>query len=280
MGNLRACFAVAMLALAACGSNEAKPDALIIIPDAAIDAKVWMDAPPPTADLSCLNMAAPTTAPANITIAGSTSTLSMGGGSALASVAVDVFEVGNPTALASVTSNASGAFTTGNIPTGGEPINGYVRAVPPPPANQGDDTYRSTYTYPGTVVATNLTGVPIVHVSTTTFGMLESFSGVDQDDSQNGALIVLALDCAGEAIDGATVSVQQNNADVGTIFDLGALVPQAAGTFFVFNVPDGEAQVKMSLNGMAFPTRTVSAYQAQTKGGPGTMTNVQVTPRN
>jgi hypothetical protein len=272
MGNLRACFAVAMLALAACGSNEAKPDALIIIPDAAIDAKVWMDAPPPTADLTCLNAAAPTTAPANITISGSTSTLSMGGGMALADADIDVFAVGNATALASVTSDSTGAFMTGNIATGGTPINGYVRSMA--------TGYRSTYTYPGTVVAASLTGVPVIHVTGQTFTLLEQFAGVQQDDTENGALIVLALDCAGDPLDGATVAVQQSNADVGTVFDLGALAPQAAGTFFAFNVPDGDTQVKVSFNGMAFPTRTVTAYQAPGKGGEGTVTNVQVTPRN
>src|SRR5690349_7283311 len=68
MGFVRGCFGAGVLALVACGSDNATPDASI---DAVPDAKVWDDAPPgPTYDLSCSGNSAPTTATAQITLSG------------------------------------------------------------------------------------------------------------------------------------------------------------------------------------------------------------------
>lgn len=276
MGNLRACFAVAMLALAACGSDQAQPDASIKLIDAAIDAKVWQDAPPgPTYDLSCLDEAAPTTAADPIKISGTTSTLTMSGAMAVPNVDVDVFEVNNATALATVTSDANGAFATGDIATAGTPINGYVRAMEP--------DYRSTYMYPGTVVATDLSAVPVIVVSNDTFGILTSITQTTQMDDVNGAIVVLVTDCSATPtpIKGATVAIEQNGSSVGSVLDLGGLIAQAAGTFFVFNVPDGETQVKVTYDGKAFPARTVTAYKKPSgQNAEATITLVQVRPSN
>ena len=276
MGNLRACFAVAMLALAACGSDKATPDASIKLIDAPpIDMKIWEDAPPPMYDLSCLNDAAPTTATDPITVSGTTSTLSQNNASPVPDADVDVFEVGTATALATVVSDSTGAFATGDIATGGTPIDGYIRAMEP--------TYRSTHMYPGTVVAASLTDVPVILISNATFTQLAGFAQITQNDDDNGALIVRVTDCSGAltGINGATLKVQQGGTDVGTVFDLGQLIAQAAGTFFVFNVPDGETQVLVTYDGMAFPTRTVTAYKKPTgEGAEGTITAVQVSPSN
>jgi hypothetical protein len=87
---------------------------------------------------------------------------------------------------------------------------------------------------------------------------------VTQDDTANGALTVAVTDCSltnPMPIDGATLKVQQGGQDVGTVFDLGALAAQAAGTFFVFNVPDGPTQLIVSFDNMTFPTRTVVAHK-------------------
>lgn len=274
MGKSRA-LAIALLALAACGSDKAQPDAQIVVQDAPPpDMKIFEDAPPPMYDLSCLNDPAPTQANDPITLAGNTTTFTQNGPQPLADVAVDVFTVGDPTPVATVTSDSTGAFTTGDIATGGTPVNGYVRGM--------KATYRSSYLYPGTVIPTSLTNVPVTLVSQ---GLFDVVSGqvaqVTQDDSANGALLVLVTDCTGTAINGATLSVKQDGTDVGEIFDLGALVSQAAGTFFVFNVPDGETEVTVSYDSMAFPPRTVTAYKKpDVQDAEGTITLVQVTPSN
>lgn len=255
MGNLRACFAVATLALAACGSDHAAVDASIKIIDAPPpDMKVFEDAPPPTYDLSCYGGTAPTTAADPITVSGTTQALSQGGAMAVPMVDVDFFKTGTATALATVVSDGTGAFTTGNIATGGVPLDGFVRAMEP--------TYRTTYLYPPNLVTASLSMVPVIMISNSTFGLLEMFSGAQQDDANNGLLVIAVTDCTTQTpIAEATVKVQQNSTDVGTVFDLGQLAPQAAGTFFVFNVPDGPAQILVSYNGMNFPTRTVVAHK-------------------
>jgi hypothetical protein len=258
MGNMRACFAVALLALAACGSDHGKADASIVIIDSPTpDAKVWMDAPPgPNYDLTCLGNAAPTTASDPITVGGQTATLTMSGTAPVPMVDVAVFKTGTANALASVTSDGGGVFMTGNIATGGVPIDGFIRAMEP--------TYRSSYIYPPSVVDMSLSGVPAILVSNQAFGFITNIAGVTQDDDNNGVLLIQVGDCTTpmpQPIDGATVVVQQNATDVGTIFDLGALAAQAAGTFFVFNVPDGATQVLVSYNGMNFPAHTVVAHK-------------------
>lgn len=283
MGILRASSAVSLLALAACGSDHAKVDAAVVIPDAVPDAKVWQDAPPgPTYDLSCFGGSAPTTASDPITISGTTGTLSQGTNlQGIAGIDVEVFKSTSPTAVASVTSGAMGAFVTGNIATNNEPLDGYVKATDPGNAqNNTPPAHRTTYLYPPTVVAANLTGVPVPMISNQTFGLIQTVAG-DQDDDLNGALLVLVTDCSGglTLIDGATVTVKQNGADVGSLIDLGALIPQAAGTYFALNVPDGETDVAVSYSGKDFPVRTVLAHKKPAgAGAQGTMTVVPVRP--
>jgi hypothetical protein len=281
MGNLRACFAVATLALVACGSDHAAVDASIKIIDAPPpDMKVFEDAPPATYDLSCLNNPAPTTATDPITIAGTTAELSQSG-NAIPNVAVDVFKTGTTAALATVTSDATGAFATGNIATATTPIDGYVRAVAPLDGTTGEPVYRTTYLYPPSVVATSLTDVPVLLLSVATFGQL---SGGGQNDTANGALFFAVTDCnltAQSLIAEATVKVQRNGADVGQIISLGSFIPQLAGTFVALNVPDGPATITASYNGMAFPAQNVAAFKKPTgTGAVGTVTVTVVRPDN
>ena len=271
MGKLRACSAVAMLALAACGSDSKTPDAAIIIIDAPTpDAETFFDAPPPNYDLSCLNGTPPTTAEDPVTIAGTTTTLSNSGTpSPVGDVAVDVFVIGETDPVASVTSNSSGAFTTPSIATGAEPLAGYIRA--------GKAAHRTTYLYPPTLITASLTGVPVPLVSNAQFVQIDMF--LNQDDNVNGLLLVIVTDCSAglTPVAGASLAVKQDNSDVGQVLDVGQFIPEAAGTFFVANVPDGEAQVTVTYNGTAWPTRTVHAY-ARGKSAEATTTVVPVRP--
>lgn len=282
MGNLRACFAVAMLALAACGEDHAKTDASIVLIDSpSPDAKVFNDAPAPVYDLSCLNGTPPTTAADPITLSGTTQTFGSGGGSPLENVVVDVFKNGNNTSLATDTSDSTGAFATGNIATGGTPIDGYVRAVTPVPQN-GMPTHRTTYMYPPSVVTTSLTDVPVIIISNATFDMFGPIA--TQDDTVNGAILFVVTDCNNTdqtLIAEANATVEQNGTQAGTVFGLGAFIPQLAGTFIALNVPDGEAQIKASYNSMNFPTRTVRAFKkpaGQDQAGTLTFTAVRPGP--
>lgn len=277
MGNLRACSAIALLALAACGSDHAKDvDAAVIkIPDAAIDAKVFMDAPPPTVDLSCLNNAGPTTAPATIAISGTTQSLGQGGATPVPMVPVAVYKNTSTTPLGMTVSDTAGAFMITAIATGGMPIDGYLKVDNP----VNSTTYRTSYVYPPEKVAMDLTGVPGTMISEQTFTTLTGFASVQQDDTMNGAMVIAVVDCMNTPISGASITVKQGTTDVGTIFDLGALAPQAAGTFFVFNVPDGSTVVTATYNSMAFPARTLAAHKKPNGNGTvGTITQTAIRP--
>lgn len=276
MGNLRACSAVALLALAACGSDHAKDiDASIKIPDAAVDARIWEDAPPPSYDLSCLNGTGPTTAPATVSIAGTTSSLSMGGGMALPNIPVNVYASAMPaTSIGSATSDTAGAFTINNIPTGTMPLDGFLKASDPATT----PTLRTSYLYPPSKVAMDLAGVPVTMVSQQTFGLIEMVGGT-QDDTMNGAFVIAVVDCTNTPIKEADVSVKQNNTDVGSVINLGQFVQQAAGTFFVLNVPDGAAEVTATYNSMTFPVRTLVAHKKPNGNNTvGTITQTAVRP--
>ncbi len=267
MGNMRA-IAVAVLALAACGEDHAKPDAQIVIQDAPpIDMQVFEDAPPPNYDFTCFGMAEPTTADDPITLSGNTVELGQGGTTPVANVAVDVFDNGSATAIGTATSDATGAFTTGDITTGAVPIDGYVRAQEPAP-NLEDPTsvpaHRTTFMYPASPVAASMANVPVLMMSNATFDQIAGFLG-GQDDTTNGALFFVVTDCSDIStqtlVGDATVHVQQDGMDVGNLVGLDVLDPSLAGTYVVLNVPDGETQITASYDGMDYPTRTVVAHK-------------------
>ncbi len=281
MGNLRACFALAA-GLAACGNDHGTVvDAPKLI-DAAIDAEA-IDAPSVDAslyDFSCLTNPQPTMAPDTLTYAGTADAISIAGGglTAQAGVVLDAYLVSAPTvSIANTTSAIDGTFSV-SLTTSGTPLDAFVKAVTP---KNGATTYRISYVYPPNLLHASAAGVLMPVVDDATFGELASFVMATQDDSTNGSMFVQVQDCGGVAIKGATLSVQQNGADVGTQFDLGTLAAQAAGFFFVFNVPDGDTQVSATLGTTTFPTtaHTVTAYKkAGTANAEGTITITQVVP--
>jgi hypothetical protein len=280
MGNLRACFAVATLALAACGSESKQPDAGIILVDSPNpDAKVWNDAPPKNYDLTCLNGTVPTTAPATISVSGTTQEFGTGGGSELGGVAVSVFKRSDQNAsLATDTSDTAtatlGEFQLTNIATGNAPIDGYIEAIAPLVSNAV--THRTTYMFPPTVVDADLADVPVVMISNSTFQQFQIIEA--QDDTVNGALVFLVTDCASMLIGEATATVEQGGQSEGTTVHLGAFMPQLAGIWVSLNVPHGETQIKVSYNGMNFPTRNVFAFKKDAVTDPGTITFTAVRP--
>lgn len=276
-------LAVALFALAACGDSKATPDAAIVH---VIDARA-IDAAPPIDvlgidaqqfDFSCLGMAEPTTAPATITISGTTQEVSTGGLAALAGVKVQSFKSGTATALDTVTSDAGGAFTSGALTTGGMPLNGYVEATVPVVGGTAND-YRATFVYPPAPLAKSLANSPVIMIKNATFNQIGQFGGFTQDDTANGALFVAVTDCANTPINGATLSVKQGSAEVGTQLDLGGFSAQAAGTFFVANVPAGATSVTASISGHDFPVHTVTSYKKDTQTLPnGALTLTIVRP--
>lgn len=275
MGKLR--FVALCLALAACGNDDrngpvdASIDAKVIPPP---DAKVFMDAPPPTYDFACYGMTPGTTVGDPIVVSGTAGEADQSGNvSGLQGITVDFYKVGANTSAKTVTSDATGAYTSGNL-TGGVAVDHLRGSLA---------TYRTTYLYPPQPIRMTLPAdIPLPLVSSSNFDLLAGIVNASQEDTANGALLVTVTDCDianPTLVDGATLHVQQNGQDVGDIKDVGALLGGGGGTFFVFNVPDGATQVWATYDGKTFPTRTVGAFKKPNGNGTeGTMTITVIPP--
>jgi hypothetical protein len=271
MGKLT--LTLIVVGTAACGSdNNNTVDAHVVVPIDAkpIDApKVFLDAPPAVVNLACFGVADPTTAADPVTIAGLTETLAGTALSPLAGAQVQAFKAGNATALDTQTSDANGAFTTGNLVTGGVPLDGYIVAT--------KDTYRTTYLYPPNEVVANLAAVPVPMISQATVDMYNQL--LNQTDATNGMLFITVADCSLAPIASATLTVKQGGNSVGTQLDLSLIDPSLAGIYLVANVPDGDTTIGATYNSMTFPSHVVTAHKkANTVGASGTVTASAVVP--
>ena len=275
MANVRPNLVLVLAA--ACGSNNGgKPvDAQIVIPDVGIDAKVWMDAPPPMYDFSCFGMNPGTTAPATIAISGTTDELTMSGATPLGGVAVTAHST---TVLGATMSDmTTGAYTL-NVATGGMALAGYLEGDK---VSATGTQYRTSFVYPPFPLTMDTMNIPLIMLSTTTFNTVAGIAGQTQNDTANGAFFVAVTDCANMPINGATLTVKQNNMDVGHIFDLGALSSMAAGVNVVFNVPDGATTVTATFMSMTFPAHVMLAHKknnTDVKNGSVTLTFMRPGP--
>lgn len=246
MFQLRACFAVGVLALAACGDdNRNAADAAV--DQQMIDAKVWMDAPPPTFDFSCTaNTTAPSTAAAQITLSGTVQSV----GSSGTSIAVTPVDGAAVVACVNGAVNctlpvnqdgedvtdAQGAWSIGPFNTGGAPQDDYLEMTA--------TGQRTTYVYPAYPFVANQSMIPILTFDSSGETLLSN-PLVGCDPAQ--AIIGLALvDCANMPItDSANVTItvkQGGTAVTGTnVIDLGSFQAEAAGTFLVCGVPANAA---------------------------------------
>jgi hypothetical protein len=276
MGNTKAIFATATtvataaLTIVACGSDKAKPDAPVVLIDAPADTAQAADAPPdaPSYDFSCFGSAQGSSAPATITVAGTTEKVTQQGSAALGSVAVGAYKTGVVAALASGTSNGSGAFSL-NVPTATMPVDGYIKA--------DIASYRTTYLFPPNPLIADTSMIPVTMVSDTNFDLLTSaVLMVQQDDTANGVVLAAAVDCQNRPITGATVTVQQGGSDVGSAQDLSQF---GFPGLVVLNVPDGNTDVGASYGGMTFPSHVVVAHKkANGSGAEGSLTITVVRP--
>ena len=268
MGNLR--LSVLLVGAAACGSNNNTPDAPIVVIDASPDAKVFLDAPPPMFDFSCLNNNPPTVA-AQVTLSGVVSEGSLNGLNPLSGATVDAC-IGNclgaANKLGTATSDAQGAFTLGPITTGGTAIDGYLKMT-----NAGD---RPAITYPHAAIAADAAGVPVLTFQPLIVSVALPMVGCTQDDSTNGMLAVVVNDCMGTRITdgtGLAIAVKQGGNTVGDQpIDAGNLSPMAAGVYLICNVPENATtNVSATYNGMDFLAHDIGVTK-------GTIVETEVRP--
>lgn len=264
MGNMKSCFIVATLALAACGSDKAKPDAPIVIIDSPpVDTPPPVDAPPdaPAYDFSCLGQPLPTTGNATDTLTVAVQEVSLNGMTpsinplADATLNFDLCKIGtncagqnHVTGTATTDMNGTAMFAAN---AGSVALTGFVKVT-----HTGD---RDNYTYAPAPIAKDL-AVPVLTFTTTAFaGANLLLQGGQQ--AGNGNLALAVMDCANTPIAdtaNVTLSIKQGGQDVtGTkTVDLGSLQQQAAGTFIVFNVAPGSTDITATYMGMQLLTVT------------------------
>lgn len=277
MGKLS--LTLIVVGTAACGSdNNNTVDAHVVVPidSRPIDApKVFNDAPPVNYDFTCFGAAAPSTATDPVTIAGTAGELGQAGLAPTNGISISFYKNGVTTALSTTMSAGGtvqtplGLFTSANIITNGMPVDWYLTA--------SLTANRTTYLYPPNLLTADLANVPVPLVANNLFVALEAGAQVTQDDTMNGMVLAIVSDCALKPIEGATLHVQQGGVEKGTQFDLGLLSAMAAGTFAVFNVPDGETEVSATYNAMTFPVKTVAVHK-QANDGAGSITSTAIAP--
>lgn len=263
MGNLRAFLSVALpaVAVAACGGNDAKPDAqIVIMADAAIDVPA-IDAPPdaPSYDFSCSTLPAPTTATANVVLSGGGQEVVINGGTPSIQAAVGVTVKvckGDCTAanlLDTKTTAAGGTYTTASLATGGVPLDAYLDGT-----KTGN---HRTLVFPPSPVIADTPNVPVLMFSNAAFGLIGQVAGT-QPIATKGSFALAIVDCANTpVVVPLTLSIKQGGTAVAgsTTFDLGALAAQAAGTYLVLNVPPGDTEVNATVNGQTFRAHVIKS---------------------
>ncbi len=156
----------------------------------------------------------------------------------------------------------TGPYTITDPTNSTTPIDAYLKST--------SNGFVDTYVFPPSAISENLSGTPIVMVSTTIFGLLPILTGITQE-SGNASLIVAAVDCEQSAMEGAIISITP---DVGTLRYSGANgIPgmtdfpatQAPGLAYIFNVPPGSYQVDATApDGTLLRTVTIKAFADST----------------
>ena len=257
MGKLT--FGLAIVGLAACGSNNTTPtDAPTKLIDAAADAKNFMDAPPSMYDLSCYQNAAPSPNAATLTVAGIYTETTLSGMNVtmtpISGGSVKIFQANSATQVGStLTTDSNGDFTSAAIASV-SPVDVSISAT-----KSGETPVNL---YPPSPLVANAAGLPVTTVSTTNLGLLEEFGAMVTQDPTKGILAVAVIDCASTPmnITGATVTIEQGgNAVTGDTPIQSAMF----GGELYFNVPAGLTNVSATYNNMTFRAHDVTVVAAQ-----------------
>jgi hypothetical protein len=267
------CLAFAVPAtLAACGGDDGGDDDGTSpdgspgdTPDADPGAP---DAPVGTGAFGCLGAQMPTTAPATITLAGAADTIGLGGSSPVEGATITAFDASDAQ-VGTATSAADGAYSI-SVPTGSAPVDGHVRGVGPKGGG-----YLDTLLFPPNPLYADTSSARVLLLTSSTFGLLETF-GVDQTDTK-GFLAVLVLDCNGDPVQGATVTAPDGATVIytnGNLPDDQAQATDASGAALIFNVEPGSVTVDATYNSMSFREHAVDVVAFNTN----TITTTAVAP--
>lgn len=226
------------------------------MPDAPPDAKVFMDAPAPNFDVtSCASNPAPTMATAQVTLSGTAQLFNGATPTPIDAALVEACQAGTTCGgsdrLDNDTTDAAGAFTLGPINTSSMPLDAYLR--------MSKTGVRTMHVFPPQPVQADLTNIPVI-----TFGStILALACGSQNDATNGIVVVNYLDCTNTPISDSAnlvVEIKQGGTPVTgtTIVDVGAQLPQAAGTYLICNVlANNSTSVGATYKGMALRANTI-----------------------
>lgn len=222
------------------------------------------DAPPVDAPESTID--APTSAPQMVMLKGKTTERGLSGESNVAQVKLEVFKVTDESAaIATTMSDAQGNYTL-MVPTGGMPVDGYVKAT--------KTGYMDVYLYPPNVWAADDMDGGINMMTQSNLDLLSNFASGNQ--MANKGIVGLAvfdgngMGVAGAKFTSAPMAGATKYLGGSGLPDANATMTSSEGVGFLFNT-DEMVVVGASKTGMAFHSHTVKAR-------PGTFTTTSVAP--
>ena len=211
------------------------------------------------ANFACLGAPLPTTAPANVTLAGIAKTVTTTGQNPVAGITVTAFSSAGAT-LESDTSDSAGAYSI-TTASGGVPVDGYAQAT--------GTGYMTTYLYPAAPIADNIDNATALVIDAGTFFAIQVIAGLgglgDGQQPGNGWIGVIVEDCNGDPVEGATVTTSPAGSAIRYLGPPDGLPvaddtsTDASGLALVFNVPAGNVEVDASFGGHSLREHTVNA---------------------
>jgi hypothetical protein len=181
-------------------------------------------------------------------------------------VTIEAYSTADPsTPVVTGTSDASANFAIA-IPTGGTPVDGYLKATLP--------GYLDTYEYPPHALAADLRVSLQVPTTNTTDLLSGTFCGSVQDYA-NGIVALTVTDADGMPVAGATIS--SDPAPLKYCYNLNGYPNKTAtqtdvdGIAYLINVPAGKVTMNGNKSGTTFRTHVINARA-------NTMTLTQVSP--
>jgi hypothetical protein len=207
---------------------------------------------PPYYDWSCVGAAAPTTAPDPVTIHGRLTGFPQvfGTSNNIGGATVDVYSSGNDVGTA--TSGSNGSYSV-SATTGGAPLDAEIRMA--------DTGYLTSHVYYPYLIGGNASLSAFLWPSSYR-DTTSAAAGVTLV-SGDGAALVRVLDCAGSAIQGATVSAptagavtyldQNDHASTKTS-------TSSTGRVVLWNLAPGSFDVGVTWGTHTFPARTVQSF--------------------
>ncbi len=192
-----------------------------------------------------------------ITVAGDSSTIGFAGTSPVGGIQIQAFANGNVTPLATTTSAATTGVYTMTAATGGVPINGYLVGT--------GATYMPNYLYPPTPLFQNIGDGAILMVEPSIYNAIHLLVQADNDKAK-GFVGLLVIDCLGNPVPGATVTVTGATAihysGANGLPSAAATVTATDGQAYAFGVTPGTVTVDATVGGMSLREHVITVRTA------------------